>query len=111
MNELTEFNFDNAIRNPYAKELMQCTNIDKHELIDKLTELLNGVKDSYYDFVVGVLNYTKRNTKNAEDMISFIEAHPEADSSTILEYMISRPDYFDHAQKIVDVKPQISVQA
>ena len=79
--------------------------------MDRLTELLNGVKDSYYDFVVGVLNYTKRNTKNAEDMISFIEAHPKADSSTILEYMISRSDYFDHAQKIVDVKPQISVQA
>ena len=49
-----EFNFDNAIGNPYAKELKQCTNIDEHELIYKLTELLNGVKDSYYDFVVGV---------------------------------------------------------
>lgn len=78
--------------------------------MERLTELLNGVKDSYYDFVVGVLNYAKRNTKNTEDMISFIETHPEADSSTILEYMMNRPDYFDHAQKIVGVKPQIRVR-
>lgn len=25
--------------------------------MERLTELLNGVSDSYYDFVVGVLNY------------------------------------------------------
>ena len=57
--------------------------------MERLTELLNSVRDSYYDFVVGVLNYAKRKSENAEAMTIFIENHPEADTSDILEYMIT----------------------
>ena len=74
--------------------------------MDRLTELLNNISDTYYDFVVGVLNYTKRSSENLEDMTAFIENHPEADTSDILEYMINRDDYYEHAQRIVGVQPQ-----
>ena len=33
-------------------------------------------------------------------MVMFIENHPEALSSDILEYMINREDYYDHAEHI-----------
>ena len=74
--------------------------------MDRLTELLNNISDTYYDFVVGVLNYAKRSSENLEDMTAFIENHPEADTSDILEYMINRDDYYEHAQRIVGVQPQ-----
>ncbi len=71
--------------------------------MDRLTELLNGVSDSYYDFVKGVLNYAKQKKSNHDAMISFIENNPDAKSSEILEYMISRDDYYEHAQRIMGV--------
>ena len=74
--------------------------------MERLTELLNGVRDSYYDFVAGFLNYAKRRNENLEVMTAFIENHPEADTSDILECMINRDDYYEHAQRIVGVQPQ-----
>ena len=75
--------------------------------MEKLIELLGNVKDSYYDFVVGVLNYAKRNDRNLEDITVFIEEHPGADTSDIIEYIISRDDYYDHAQRIVGVSTRV----
>lgn len=80
-------------------------------MMDKLTELLNSVKDSYYDFVVGVLNYAKRSEKNNQDITSYIEAHPECETSDIIEYMISRDNYYEHAQHIVGVESQMQIRA
>jgi hypothetical protein len=71
--------------------------------MERLKELLIGVKDSYYDFVVGVLNYAKRKDSSCNAMVMFIEKHPEALSSDILEYMIKRDDYYDHAEHIAEV--------
>ena len=71
--------------------------------MERLKELLIGVKDSYYDFVVGVLNYAKRMASSCDAMVMFIEKHPGALSSEILEYMIKRDDYYDHAERITEV--------
>ena len=71
--------------------------------MERLKELLIGVKDSYYDFVVGVLNYAKRKESSCDAMVMFIENHPEALSSDILEYMLKREDYYDHAEHIAGV--------
>lgn len=75
--------------------------------MEKFTELLNNVHDSYHDFVVGVLNYAKRNRNNLKDMTAFIEEHPEFGTSEILSYMISREDYYEHAQRIIGVTSRI----
>ena len=80
-------------------------------LTELLTELLNGVSDSYYDFVVGVLNYAKLKKSNMDAIIEYIENHPQADTSEILEYMISRDDYYDHAQRIAGVSSRLQRQA
>ena len=71
--------------------------------MDRLIELLNNISDSYYDFVVGVANYAKIKDDNCDAMISFIENNPQALSSEVLEYMISRKDYYDHAQIITRI--------
>jgi hypothetical protein len=64
-----------------------------------------------YDFVVGVLNYAKRSEKNNQDITSYIEAHPECETSDIIEYMISRGNYYEHAQHIVGVESQMQIRA
>ena len=80
--------------------------VKKGAEMDRLVELLNSISDSYYDFVVGVINYAKRNDDNRNAIISFIENNPTALSSDVLEYMISRKDYFDHAQRITGIAKQ-----
>ena len=75
--------------------------------MEKLTELLYGVSDSYYDFVVAVVSYAKRNKNNLEDMESFIEDHPEALTSDILEFMMNREDFYEHAQYIAGVSGSV----
>lgn len=79
--------------------------------MEKLSELLNSVHDSYYDFVVAVLNYAKRNKNNLEEMTTYIEQHSDAGSSEIIEFMISRDNYYEHAQRIVGVAPQMRIEA
>ena len=78
--------------------------------MDRLTALLNNVDDSYYDFVVGVLNYAKRKSSNREAITSFIENNPKALTSDILEYMLSRDDYYDHAECVVGVASSLQEQ-
>ena len=77
--------------------------------MERLTELLNNVHDSYYDFVVGVLNYAKKSNNNLNEMTSYIEEHPEAGTSEILSYMISRENYYEHSQRIIGVTSQMKV--
>ena len=79
--------------------------------MEKLTELLKSVHDSYYDFVVGVLNYAQRSKENLEEMTAYLTEHANAGTSEILEYMISRENYYDHAQRIVGVAPQMQNKA
>ena len=79
--------------------------------MEKLSELLNSVHDSYFDFVVAVLNYAKRNRNNLEEMTSYLEQHPDAGSSEIIEFMISRDNYYEYAQRIVGVAPQMQHEA
>ena len=79
--------------------------------MERLKELLDNVHDSYYDFVVGVLGYAKKSNDNLEEMTAYLEQHPDAGSSEIIEFMISRDNFFEHAQRIVGIAPQMQREA
>ena len=79
--------------------------------MERLKELLDNVYDSYYDFVVGVLGYAKKSNDNLEEMTTYLEQHPDAGSSEIIEFMISRDNYYEYAQRIVGVAPQMRIEA
>lgn len=79
--------------------------------MERLKELLNNVHDSYYDFVAGVLSYAQKSSKNLVEMMEYIEEHPEVGTSEILEYMLGREDFYEHAERIVGVASQIQVRA
>lgn len=71
--------------------------------MNELKELLISVSDSYFDFVLGVLNYAKHSKGGCKVMIDFIRNNPDALTSDIIEYMLSREDYYDHAERIAGV--------
>ncbi len=79
--------------------------------MEKLTEMLNNVPDSYYDFVAGVLNYAKRSSNNLSKITTYIERHPGAGTSEILDYMLSQENYYEHAQRIVGVAQRMQIHA
>ena len=53
-----------------------------------LKQRLEAISDSYYDFVRGILEDCKdyKHLNIEKQLIDYIDAHPEADTSEILEF-------------------------
>ncbi len=55
--------------------------------MEELKELLEGVSDTYEDFVDGMYLTLKDNPEYLEDVIQYIKDNPDKDSSDITEYL------------------------
>ena len=55
--------------------------------MDELKVLLNQVEDTYYDFVVAVLQYAKKKQSRTEVVVEYIKKNPKANTSDILEFI------------------------
>ena len=62
--------------------------------MEEFTIRLNN-KDSYYGFVVAVLNYVKGNSSRYDVVRTYMDDNPEALSSDILEFISGQKDFFD----------------
>ena len=69
--------------------------------MESLTIKLNNVEDSYYGFIVAVLTYVKNNKSRLEVVENFINNHPSALSSDILEFISEQDDFYDDAAEDV----------
>ena len=58
---------------------------------------LNGIKDSYYGFVVAVLTYVKKKQSRFHAVNRFMDEHPEALSSDILSFISEQEDFYEDA--------------
>ena len=63
--------------------------------MEEFTIKLNQIEDSYYDFVVAVLTYVNKKQSRYEAVRGFMDAHPEALSSDILEFIADQDDFFE----------------
>ena len=63
----------------------------------EMTIMLNNVKDSYYDFVVAVLNYVKKKQSRMENVKDYIVKNPDASTSDILEFISNQADFYEDA--------------
>ena len=63
--------------------------------MEEFTIRLNNIKDSYYGFVVAVLNYVKGNSSRYDVVSTFMDNNPEALSSDILEFISGQNDFYD----------------
>ena len=55
--------------------------------MEELKELLEGVSDTYEDFVDGMCLTLRDNPEYLEDIIQYIKDNPDKDSSDITEYL------------------------
>ena len=65
--------------------------------MDELKTLLNQVEDTYYDFVVAVLQYAKKKQSRTEVVVEYIKKNPKANTSDILEFISDQPDFYEDA--------------
>ena len=71
--------------------------------MEEFTIRLNNIKDSYYGFVVAVLNYVNGNNSRYEVVSTFMDDNPEALSSDILEFISGQKDFYDDNYAKTDV--------
>ena len=65
--------------------------------MEQLTELLNNIDDSYYDFTVTVLNYAKKKQSRLDVVTEYIKEHPKVSSSDVLSFIADQKDFYEDA--------------
>ncbi len=65
--------------------------------MEELAVRLNKIEDSYYDFVVAVLNYINKKQSRKEKIDYFMNNNPEALTSDILEFISRQDDFYEDA--------------
>ena len=65
--------------------------------MEKIAIRLNNVKDSYYSFVVAVMTYVKNKPSRLPIVQKFMDKHPDASTSDILEFISDQPDFYEDA--------------
>ena len=68
----------------------------------KFTIRLNDVRDSYYGFIVAVLNYVNKKSSRLEVVEKYMDDNPDALSSDILRFISEQEDFCDDAVKDKD---------
>ena len=63
--------------------------------MEELKELLENVKDSYYDFVRGMLSEAKEHSDRLDEIVAYIKNNPAADTSDILGWALENLDGID----------------
>jgi hypothetical protein len=63
--------------------------------MEELKVLLENVSDSYYDFVLGMLQSAREHYDRIDEIIAYIKDNPEADTSDILGWTWSTMDGID----------------
>jgi len=63
----------------------------------KLEQKLENISDSYYDFVVAVLNYTKKKSVRYDKVNDYLENNPEALTSDVLAFISEQDDFYEDA--------------
>ena len=65
--------------------------------MEEFTIMLNGIEDSYYDFVAAVLCYVKKKKGRLEVVEKYISDHPKAQTSDILNFISNQQDFYEDA--------------
>lgn len=70
-------------------------NVPAKKKIEEMTKRLISVSDSYNGFIVAVQNYVRRSETRYAVVQKYLEDHPEAVSSDILEFISNQEDFYD----------------
>lgn len=65
--------------------------------MEEFTKMLNDIQDSYYDFIVAVLTYVKKEQARFDKVKNFIESNPTVLSSDVLAFISEQNDFYEDA--------------
>jgi len=57
---------------------------------------LGNIEDAYDDFILGVINYAKRDSSHVIKLLKFIEQNDNITSSDVIEFIAEQPDFNDY---------------
>ena len=65
--------------------------------MNELSELLNGIEDSYFDFVSAILHYAEKRESRQTILLSYLKSHPDAKASDVVRFVSEQPDFHEDA--------------
>ena len=63
----------------------------------ELVALLNGIEDSYYDFVSAMVHYAEKKQSRLDALLGFIKSNPGVKSSDVVEFVSNQKDFYEDA--------------
>ena len=61
----------------------------------ELEHRLNNLPNTYFAFVHGIVRYTQKKPERYNTVMSFLNSHPDAEPSDIVQFVMSQPDFFE----------------
>jgi hypothetical protein len=65
--------------------------------MNELSELLNNIEDSYFDFVSAILHYAEKKPSRLDTVVKYIKTHPNVKSADVVKFVSDQPDFFEDA--------------
>lgn len=63
----------------------------------ELIELLSNISDVYDDFILGVINYAKKDPAHIDILNKYMRGKTELTTSDVIGFIISQPDFHDYS--------------
>lgn len=61
----------------------------------ELIQRLSAIPDTYDDFLLGVINYAKKDPSHIEILNDFMRNNPDATSSDVVYFIINQADFYN----------------
>ncbi len=61
--------------------------------MDELMILLNGIEDSYFDFVSGIAHYAEKKPSRIEALTKYLKENPGVKSSDVVRFVSEQDGY------------------
>ncbi|MCR4653307.1 MAG: hypothetical protein K5744_06400 [Eubacterium sp.] len=61
----------------------------------ELAQLLSNISDAYDDFILGVINFAKKDISHAGLLNRYMRENPNVTSSDVIAFIMDQPDFHD----------------
>ena len=62
-------------------------------VVTNLIKKISEISDVYDDFILGVINYAKKNPKHVKILNDYLDNHCDVTTSDVVEFIIQQPDF------------------
>ena len=63
----------------------------------ELIQQLSSIPDAYDDFILGTINYAKKDPSHIDALINYIKNNTNLTSSDVIAFIMSQPDFHSYS--------------